>query len=108
MLNTLANHGFLPHDGKVITENRTINTLQTVLNIDPSLGEFLFQKALTTNPAPNATTFDLDNLDRHNILEHDASLRSVQIPICRFSRYNTFLSWVVPSPGASNKKSLPE
>ena len=75
MLNTLANHGFLPHDGKDLSENVTINALETVLNIDPVLGTFLFRKALTTNPVANATTFSLDDLSRHNILEHDASLR---------------------------------
>jgi len=75
MLNTLANHGFLPHSGKGITEERTISALGTALNINQTLSEFLFQHALTTNPTPNATTFDLDNLDNHNILEHDASLR---------------------------------
>lgn len=85
MLNTLANHGFLPHSGKVITQNRTINALQTALNIDPALSLFLFQEALTTNPTPNATTFDLDDLDRHDILEHDASLRYVRVPVCHLA-----------------------
>ncbi|KAF2102003.1 Cloroperoxidase [Rhizodiscina lignyota] len=74
MLNTLANHGFLPHSGKSITERDTVNALYTALNINQTLGQFLFQKAMTTNPTPNATTFDLDDLDRHDILEHDASL----------------------------------
>ncbi|PMD12698.1 Cloroperoxidase [Hyaloscypha hepaticicola] len=74
MLNTLANHGFLPHSGKNISEVDTINALSTALNINQTLGEFLFRAAITTNPMPNATTFSLDNLDRHDILEHDASL----------------------------------
>ncbi|EXJ75405.1 uncharacterized protein A1O5_02101 [Cladophialophora psammophila CBS 110553] len=74
MLNTLANHGFLPHSGKNITENDTVNALNAALNVDRKLGVFLFQHAITTNPAPNATDFSLDDLSRHNILEHDASL----------------------------------
>jgi hypothetical protein len=77
MLNTLANHGFLPHNGQNITKDDTLNALYDALNINKTLGEFLFNFALTTNPKPNATTFDLDNLSRHNILEHDASLRYV-------------------------------
>lgn len=77
MLNTLANHGFLPHNGKDISQKHTIDALYTALNINQSLGEFLFNAAVTTNPAPNATTFSLDDLDRHDILEHDASLRFV-------------------------------
>jgi hypothetical protein len=79
MLNTLANHGFLPHSGKNITKEDTVNALNTALNVDRSLGVFLFQHAITTNPAPNATNFSLDDLDRHNILEHDASLRCASI-----------------------------
>ncbi|OTA57433.1 Cloroperoxidase [Hypoxylon sp. EC38] len=74
MLNTLANHGFLPHDGKGITVNKTIDALGSALNIDANLSTLLFGFAATTNPQPNATFFDLDHLSRHNILEHDASL----------------------------------
>lgn len=75
MLNSLANHGYLPHDGKNITQDVTIDALKTALNINQTLGLFLHQAATTTNPTPNATTFSLDNLSRHGILEHDASLR---------------------------------
>ncbi|KAI0380338.1 Cloroperoxidase [Hypomontagnella monticulosa] len=74
MLNALANHGFLPHDGKSITENKTVAALGSALNIDQELASFLFGFAVTTNPKPNATTFDLNHLSRHNVLEHDASL----------------------------------
>jgi Peroxidase, family 2 len=77
MLNTLANHGFLPHSGKNISDDDTVNALYTALNINQTLGLLLFQAAITTNPTPNATTFSLDDLSRHNILEHDASLRFV-------------------------------
>jgi hypothetical protein len=75
MLNTLANHGFLPHSGQNITEEDTVSALYTALNVNQSLGVFLFHHAITTNPAPNATNFSLYDLRRHNILEHDASLR---------------------------------
>ncbi|RAL12605.1 peroxidase family protein [Aspergillus homomorphus CBS 101889] len=74
MLNTLANHGILPHDGKDITEQQTIDALYKALSIDEQLARSLHQQALTTNPQPNATTFSLNHLSRHNILEHDASL----------------------------------
>jgi len=75
MLNTLANHGFLPHDGKNIDRNRTLYALNTGLNMTEELASFLFDFAVGTNPTPNATTWSLDNLSRHNVLEHDASLR---------------------------------
>jgi hypothetical protein len=74
MLNSLANHGFLPHSGKSITANRTVCALSAALNISQSLGQFLFDFAVSTNPVANSTTFDLDHLGRHNVLEHDASL----------------------------------
>ncbi|KAI0893638.1 Cloroperoxidase [Annulohypoxylon nitens] len=74
MLNTLANHGFLPHSGKGITANKTIDALFNALNIEKDLGQLLFNFAATTNPTPNATYFDLDHLSRHNVLEHDGSL----------------------------------
>jgi hypothetical protein len=76
MLNSLANHGYLPRNGKDITLNITIDALGTALNIDPVLSEFLYDEAITTNPDyPNATVFSLANLVTHDILEHDASLR---------------------------------
>jgi hypothetical protein len=74
MLNTLANHAFLPHDGKAISEARVVHALGSALNISASLATFLFSEAITTAPQPNATTFTLEDLGRHNILEHDASL----------------------------------
>jgi hypothetical protein len=78
MLNTLANHGFLPHDGMDIDINTTIAALADALNVDSELSTFLFNGAVKSNKAtPNATTFSLDDLDNHNIVEHDASMRSV-------------------------------
>ncbi|GLB04920.1 hypothetical protein AtubIFM57258_010946 [Aspergillus tubingensis] len=74
MLNTLANHGYLPHNGKNITEQHTINALYNALGIEAELSKYLHQEAVTTNPTPNATTFSLNDLSRHDILEHDASL----------------------------------
>ncbi|PQE15049.1 sterigmatocystin biosynthesis peroxidase stcC protein [Rutstroemia sp. NJR-2017a BVV2] len=78
MLNSLANHGYLPRNGKDITLNITIDALGTALNIDEELSEFLYDEAITTNPDyPNATVFSLANLVTHDILEHDASLSRV-------------------------------
>lgn len=77
MLNTLANHGFLPHSGKDISKEVGANALFEALNMNKTLSEFLFDFALTTNPKPNATTFSLNDLGNHNVLEHDASLRYV-------------------------------
>lgn len=77
MLNTLANHGYLPHDGRTIDHDITLSALDKALNINGEMGGLLFEFALTTNPEPNATYFSLEDLSRHNVLEHDASLRLV-------------------------------
>lgn len=75
MLNALANHGYLAHNGQNITQNMTTMALDQALNIPPSFGTFLHTAAVRTNPEGNSTnTFSLDDLGRHNILEHDASL----------------------------------
>ncbi|KAK4494620.1 hypothetical protein PRZ48_013976 [Zasmidium cellare] len=74
MMNTLANHYFLPHDGKNLTREVVTKALQDALNFEPSLTEIMFEQALPANPIPNATWFDLDLLNVHAVLEHDASL----------------------------------
>lgn len=92
MLNTLANHGYLPHNGKDITEQHTINALYNALGIEEELAVYLHQEAVTTNPAPNATTFSLNDLSRHDILEHDASLRYALPPVYLLSPPSTCLT----------------
>jgi len=74
MLNTLANHGFLPHDGKDITRSVAADALFDSLYINKTLAGTIFDFGLRTNPKPNSTTFSLNDLGNHNILEHDASL----------------------------------
>lgn len=59
MLNTLANHGFLPHDGRNLTREAVIHGLSTGLNFNASLGSLMFDMALVANPEPNATYFTL-------------------------------------------------
>ncbi|PQE11899.1 sterigmatocystin biosynthesis peroxidase stcc protein [Rutstroemia sp. NJR-2017a BVV2] len=74
MMNTLANHGFLNRDGKNLTQDVVVNGLSAGLNFNTSLATIMFTQALPANPEPNATFFTLDQLNRHNVLEHDASL----------------------------------
>ncbi|KAL4918438.1 Peroxidase, family 2-domain-containing protein [Aspergillus aurantiobrunneus] len=74
MMNTLANHGFLPHDGRNLTRPVVVDALSTALNFNASLASLMFDMAIVANPEPNATYFTLDHLNRHNVLEHDASL----------------------------------
>lgn len=59
MLNTLANHNFLPHDGRMLTEDVVVGAFVKALNFDRDFGAFLFGLGLPVNPEPNATWFDL-------------------------------------------------
>ncbi|KAI1121745.1 Cloroperoxidase [Nemania abortiva] len=94
MLNTLANHGFLPRDGRNLNQNRTIQALSDALNLAPELGAFLFNAGRLANPNPNATTFDLDQLDRHDFFEHDGSLSRQDAYFGQWSRFNaTVWNW---------------
>lgn len=74
MMNTLANHGYLPHDGRNLTEETVVGALKNGINFDEALGKLMYQMAVPVNPEPNATFFTLDQLNQHNVLEHDASL----------------------------------
>ncbi|PNS20049.1 Nucleoporin nup184 [Sphaceloma murrayae] len=74
MLNTLANHGFLPRNGLNITREVAIKGFSDALNFDPSFGMLLWQQGLVANPIPNATFWTLGNLQTHDLLEHDGSL----------------------------------
>ncbi|KAF2643328.1 Cloroperoxidase [Massarina eburnea CBS 473.64] len=72
-LNALANHGILPRDGKNITVPILVNALDK-LKVSEELATLLSLVALKTSNDPASGTFDLDNLNKHNIIEHDGSL----------------------------------
>lgn len=74
MMNTLANHGFLPRDGRNLTRYNVVAGLKNGINFNETLGGIMWEQAIIANPEPNATFFTLDQLNVHNLLEHDASL----------------------------------
>lgn len=74
MVNTLANHGFFPRDGRNVTRANAIAGLTAGLNFDATLAGIMWDQAVIANPTPNATFFTLEQLNVHNVLEHDASL----------------------------------
>lgn len=74
MMNTLANHGYINHDGRNITAEGLVNGLVNGLNFDPTLAAGLFAQVIVANPEPNATYFTLEQIREHDVLEHDASL----------------------------------
>ncbi|KAI8716933.1 HEME-HALOPEROXIDASE domain-containing protein [Fusarium sp. LHS14.1] len=71
MVNAVANHGFLPRDGLNISLADLIVAFTDAVNLDPAATTLVGQKALTTG---DNVTFDLDNLNKHGVIEHDGSL----------------------------------
>jgi hypothetical protein len=62
MMNTLANHGFLPHNGGNITKENAIHAPSTAINFNTSLASLMWDQAIIANPEPNATFFTLYEL----------------------------------------------
>lgn len=59
MLNTLANHGFIPHNGRNITREVVLDAVSAAIGFGAELGNLMFDRALIVNPEANATYFDL-------------------------------------------------
>ncbi|KAH6645323.1 Peroxidase, family 2-domain-containing protein [Truncatella angustata] len=75
VMNTLANHDFVPHSGRNITEPILVKACKEAFNISNSFAANIFKNGIVSNPAPNATFFDLDMLHHtHGVIEHDGSL----------------------------------
>lgn len=72
-LNSLANHGFLPHDGKNITLPMLLEVLPSALNVQADLATLFFAGATAFGLVHNGH-FNLNTLDEHNTIEHDGSL----------------------------------
>ncbi|KAG2017415.1 hypothetical protein CC2G_006925 [Coprinopsis cinerea AmutBmut pab1-1] len=74
-LNAMANHGILPHDGKNIKFSEMGDKIRETYNFAPSFCLFVPNYAATMLGKDfNKDTFDLQELDLHNGIEHDASL----------------------------------
>jgi len=77
MLNAMANHGILPHDGKNIAFKTLNTTVRQTFNFAPSFCFFVPKfSADFLNKSYWKDTFDLAELSLHanNAIEHDASL----------------------------------
>ncbi|EMD36382.1 heme-thiolate peroxidase, partial [Gelatoporia subvermispora B] len=72
-LNTLANHGFLPHDGKQISAHMVARGLQDGFNCSSELAHFLSYGGFLLL-GQYGRTICLADLARHNRIEHNASL----------------------------------
>jgi hypothetical protein len=73
-LNTLANHGFINRDGRGLTKASITSALMKVYNLDAALSVALSQAGVSKCAEKGSNTLDLDQLDQHGLIEHDASL----------------------------------
>ncbi|PRP76476.1 hypothetical protein PROFUN_15136 [Planoprotostelium fungivorum] len=71
-LNTLANHNWLPHDGKNISKAALMSALTDGLNVGYDVALLLATGAFSDLGTPETIT--LEELQKHNMIEHDASL----------------------------------
>ncbi|KAJ6462737.1 Cloroperoxidase [Mycena vitilis] len=74
-LNTLANHGYLPHDGRNFTVTQLMDAALEAFNVnwDPILVAAKFG-LLTRADGNSFDKMSLDALALHNMVEHDASI----------------------------------
>ncbi|XPS91099.1 hypothetical protein M3J09_000522 [Ascochyta lentis] len=74
-LNALANHNFIPHNGKGNTIPVLIKGLAEGLNMGADFTVAIGGAGLLASPNPLGGSFDLDDLNMHNFpIEHDASM----------------------------------
>ncbi|KAH9965232.1 Cloroperoxidase [Russula dissimulans] len=71
-LNTLANHSYLPHDGKKLDASIIIHALKEGYGLSGALANVLAHGGVAL--LGQQGKFGLDDLARHNRIEHDASL----------------------------------
>lgn len=65
MLNALANHGYLPHDGKDISLAALMQGLKRGINLAPDASLIVGFKALQASSTGRWITFHLDDLNKH-------------------------------------------
>ncbi|KAI6126794.1 Chloroperoxidase [Pisolithus sp. B1] len=74
-LNAMANHGIIARSGRGIKFTELTEKIRPTYNFAPSLCSFtLHYAAFMLNKDYNKDTFDLEELDLHNGIEHDGSL----------------------------------
>jgi hypothetical protein len=75
-LSSLTSHGFISHNGKILTIPILINALNDGMNVGADFATVIGGAGLLSAPANlPSTSFDLGNLNEHNFpIEHDASL----------------------------------
>jgi hypothetical protein len=89
MLNTLANHGYLPHTGRKITKDTLLAAIVGFVQLDSRLASNLADQALKLGYDDSGIQlFDLENLSKHNEIEHDASLTRLDFDLGNNTLFN--------------------
>jgi hypothetical protein len=76
-MNAMANHGYINHNGTAILRDDLANAFNSVYNLDLSAAQNLVDQAIAEVGYADANgnkMIDLDAFDKHNFIEHDASL----------------------------------
>ncbi|KAF2000744.1 Cloroperoxidase [Amniculicola lignicola CBS 123094] len=80
-LNSLANHGLIPRDGKDISAPQVIKGLNEGMNVSMEVATMLARAALGLSSNPSSGKFSLCDLGKHNAIEHDGSLSREDVDI---------------------------
>ncbi|KAH0280184.1 Cloroperoxidase, partial [Aureobasidium melanogenum] len=87
-LNSLANHGFLPHDGKNLNVAQLVLALFEGLGVSPEISGVIGLLGALSSTHPLSLSFDLHDLSRHLFfIEHDDSFSRQD---CRIGDCNDF------------------
>jgi len=65
MLNSLANHGYLPRNGKNVSIDQIVGGIDEALNLDPASSKPVAELAVTTSTTGNPSTLNLNDLNKH-------------------------------------------
>ncbi|KAL1855656.1 hypothetical protein Daus18300_011037 [Diaporthe australafricana] len=74
VLNALSNHGFLPRDGRNISQSQLNFAFTQALNIDEAVTVSLAKPTFNISTTRVPGTVNLEDMKAHNVIEHDASL----------------------------------
>ncbi|KAH8723882.1 Chloroperoxidase [Phaeosphaeriaceae sp. PMI808] len=73
-LNSLANHGILPRDGRNYNIPIVVKAFGGAINVSAEVATSLAKIAISLSSDPRKGMFNLDDLNKHNVVEHDGSL----------------------------------
>ncbi|KAG7088850.1 hypothetical protein E1B28_012804 [Marasmius oreades] len=101
-LNTLANHGFLPRNGKNISIPMILKAGHEGYNMEADILTIAAKVGLLTSPGDQPTTLSLNDLKAHGVIEHDASLSRQDIALGDNVRFNEtiFFTLANSNPGS--------